>query len=521
MNEHPDQGNGTGNQFSLCPPAFGQGMVGQLMLMNQLLMKSMGHDVNTLQGNLGNTNPFQGSHGSINPFQGNNPSAFRVDTPFVDNPMGTNQSQVVTEQPLATNQVNSNNSRPSANEVDELGEDGNLLSDTEVSQVSANISVRNQDHADDCRIPDIVMKPQANLNVSEEENDDEDLDETHQKLSSTFTHARIDPLLRSTAQLLGLEVLDNEDDDEVGQGALLYGCVGPLNDQNAPILKLPNVVAKLTKAERKLEEKAGKLKPHPPRVFSKVFRVSSEDFYKFFATSKLDEDLSNVLKREGGRKVGYSAEWDADLTFLDERIQVLKRLAAFQLTLLNALIVDLQPLEDVESGKEANDFDIPVAKLLADMSAQSLSLSIKTSHKITMIRRKNVCNGLRGKFVNRLVDDLAKVSLKDRDDQIPRLFSGKFQDTVKSVAKKEQSELAIEKVRSEGQGSSSKKGGGSGVGPQPSSYRPGRGGGRGNSRGLKRRAQDQDIGVGRGRGHAGYPPKRGRGRGRGRAQTRF
>jgi hypothetical protein len=63
----------------------------------------------------------------------------------------------------------------------------------------------------------------------------------------------------------------------------------------------------------------------------------------------------------------FATFWERELMNIDLFMRWFLKLSAFQLAILNAIIIDLQPTEDQPQG---HDFALPATELVTDLSAQ-------------------------------------------------------------------------------------------------------------------------------------------------------
>jgi hypothetical protein len=241
----------------------------------------------------------------------------------------------------------------------------------------------------------------------------------------------------------------------------------------------------------------------------RAFRVSQQDQDNFFIPPKMDADVKLILDRlaKPNKMDVYSKFWENEMLTMDIFMRSITRVAAFQLAILNATMIDLQPLEGQQAANE--DFAIPSTLLATDMAGQVLKLSVNFSHRLTRLRRQNAAEGVRTKTIDMVADELITV---DFDTDPTRLFGGLFDKTSKKVAKRQDAAKANQRASS-GYRSSSYNRGGNGRGHhQPSNYGAST---RSRSRGYKRKQNNHYQ-------SSSYdpPPKRGRGQGRGRNQRR-
>jgi hypothetical protein len=110
----------------------------------------------------------------------------------------------------------------------------------------------------------------------------------------------------------------------------------------------------------------------------------------------------------------------------------MERIAAFQVTILNALTIDLQPLDD--QPMVGSEFAIPSACLATDMAAQLMKVVV--SHRLTQLRRQNACAGMKH-FIDEVTTSLMKIPF-DRDPTL--LFGGLYDKTSKEALKRKKVE---------------------------------------------------------------------------------
>ena len=87
---------------------------------------------------------------------------------------------------------------------------------------------------------------------------------------------------------------------------------------------------------------------------------------------------------------------------------------------------------------------VPAAKLTADISAQSFKGLASLMHRLAFLRRQNACAGLKGKFLDSLINDFQKISFSDDPS---KLFAGKVKSAMKRVAKHMPGEKTLQKAR--------------------------------------------------------------------------
>jgi hypothetical protein len=265
-------------------------------------------------------------------------------------------------------------------------------------------------------------------------------------------------------------------------------------------MQLPIEVAKLSTeiASRK------KLFVKPPRAFNYAFRVSEQEYENFFTVPKVDGKADLILKQlnTSNKLTLYSRFWESELFVMDTFMRSMTRLAAFQLSVLNASLVELQPLQDQDNSN--SEFAIPATELATDIAAQMMKLSINHSHRITRLRRQNVCVGIKTKVIDMLADDLMVVSY---DADPTHLFGGLYDKTSKLAAKKQEAANATK--RSQGGFSRSSTSNYTGARKNQQYHNQGSSASSSSSsRGYKRKND----------GNYTHPAKRGRGTGQGRGR---
>jgi len=365
----------------------------------------------------------------------------------------------------------------------------------------------------DRTIPSILLKnPRVRTDEDLGEEDDED-ESVFGKLSSIFRHDKINDILTYTAQVLNLEAVH----EEKPSGSLFFGHLSKPGISNVPILKMPSELTSLSDKP--------KWRPFPTNFFNSLFKVEDSDFDEFFRVSSLDDDVGSHIKKpnKSTKLTSFDPFWEAELLSLDLHFKVIERLSAFQLTILNSLAIQLQPLDSPDSSSQFSQAQVfETTKLVTDISSQIVSASVNLSSRASVLRRMNIAEGLKGKFVDSLVKDL--VGKSDYENK-SLLFGGEFYSTAKSVAKSKTNEQSLQKVQTQVSQASSDtgKGGGGYYGRGRSQPSRGANRGRGRSRGGAGRGFKRDFQSSFGTETTTPPPKRGRGRGRGRGhgQSRF
>jgi hypothetical protein len=302
------------------------------------------------------------------------------------------------------------------------------------------------------------------------------------------------------------------DNTEACPNSWIYGSLG-LPNKNEAILQMPNEL--LAEVTRTNESKKWYKAPH--RVFDAVFRVSDDDYKKFFYAPHLDTDVKELMNQYKSNKIDcFSRFWEDELFSLHRHVIGLEKIFVFQASIINALAIDLQPLDD--QTQCVSDFAIPAAQLAGDMAAHSMRQSIKLSHRICQLRRQNVCAGLKG-YIEKVTDALLDIPYNHKPEL---LFGGLYDKTSRTAAKKQDAEdktrTKVYKAayRPPSQNYRSRGGGMRYEHPQPQ-MQYSRGRSSNYSRGQKRKQEYQSDRARR----AGPKRARGRGRSRGHAQSRL
>jgi hypothetical protein len=331
------------------------------------------------------------------------------------------------------------------------------------------------------------------------------------KIRDIFCEERVTPILQTTAEIGGLECLDEESNTR--PNSLIYGSFGRFA-KTIPILTMPNEL--LTEIEITRDRKRWFRSPNS--TFENVFRVTEAEYKSYFLSPLLDPEVENLFKTAPTKLAHFSKFWESELASIDRHVKSMERIAAFQVTMLNALTIDIQPLDDQPAI--VSDFAIPVACLSTDMAAQLMKESVVISHRLTQLRRQNACAGM-----NNVIDTVTDALMKIKFDHDPTLvFGGLYDKTSRAAAKvKKTAEQTRKSVASRPRYTASSSSS-STTYPHPrgNASHAQAGVGRGFTRGQKRKQQYQDT---RGRG---APSKRARGdrgrtgyRGRYRGQARF
>ena len=343
------------------------------------------------------------------------------------------------------------------------------------------------------------------------------------KISAKFATSRISPIISAVAQLLNLEA--DSDTELECEPSLAFGDLDNVSRNQAPMIRMPNELASLSSKIRKVDKSISQPNVAVRSVLTKAFRVSREDYDSFFSIPRMDDDILPLIKDPPSAKPAYSKTLDRSLSGLDSYSKLIQRLSAFQLTILNALLIDYQPLDsDLNTD---STFHLEAIKLVTDLSAQQLRLAAYLSHAITQQRRANVCDGLKGRFIDPLINSLQKAPA-NKDPT--KLFGGQFKKIAKTEAKFRASEDSVQKLSSQQssstssynqKGSFSQRGaynqrGNNFRGKQSSNFQQRGKGSRSSDRGQKRSYADS------GRDNNGSSSaKRGRGAFRGQASRRF
>jgi hypothetical protein len=353
-------------------------------------------------------------------------------------------------------------------------------------------------------LPSILRREsEAGYHYNDENQDDEYLS---YRLSDIFHPERVNPILRTTAEFNGLDGIDEDEEDPA---ALRFGSLNYAGRRVSPVMKVPVEVGKLTQ----ITVKAKKTYAKPPVAFDRAFRVSENEHDKFFSVPTVDEKVELIMQQISTHtKINaYSKFWESELFTMDRFMRSITRLSAFQLSILNATMVELQPLEGQDIDNSV--FAIPASDLATDIAGQMMKLSIGFSHRLTRLRRQNMCVGLKTKVIDILADDLLNVPY-DVDPKL--LFGGQYDQTEKKAAKKQKSTNETKRYASsvsknpDSYGASRRNNRNQRQYSHQSSYR-----GASNNRGYKRKFESQAP-------QSSYTPqaKRGPGRNPGRGRGR-
>jgi hypothetical protein len=257
-------------------------------------------------------------------------------------------------------------------------------------------------------------------------------------------------------------------------------------------------------------------KPHKPiRLIDGAFRVPRQDFDKWLTVPSVDEEIAVLLKDFKDLKLtAYAPFWEGELRHVDQYMKWFMRVSSFQMAILNAIIIDLQPMDD---QPQEHTFALPATQLVTDMTAQLLKHAGALSHHVTKTRRNHAAVGFKSQMCDSLMKELLKASY---EGDATLLFGGKFTKSRKHARKIEEEKKATDASTSRGGYSGYRGGKGGGRAPQRASFTdtyttpatPARGRGRG----VKRPYNNQQQPA-RGRGQAARGPaaKRARGPSRG------
>jgi hypothetical protein len=156
----------------------------------------------------------------------------------------------------------------------------------------------------------------------------------------------------------------------------------------------------------------------------------------------------------------YSPFWELELRNVDLFMRWFMRVSAFQLAILNAVIIDLQPTVHQPQGHE---FSLPATELVTDMSAQMLHNAVNLSHRVTKLRRDHATEDFKSKMVDSLLQQLLKTTPYDQESKL--LFGGAYRKSRKRATKIENEKRATDSSRGNrgNRGGSRGRGGGHAV----------------------------------------------------------
>jgi hypothetical protein len=162
----------------------------------------------------------------------------------------------------------------------------------------------------------------AKVNVVDD-NDDDPL-----RLREAFCSDRVDPILRTTAEINGLEHLSLP--KEVESGTLRYGSLGLRQVTEEPIMKLPVEVTSVLTDARESTRPA-----KPMTIVANAFRVPRKDYDELLTVPKIDDEIAELLEAFKTTKMPeYSVFWESELKNIDSYMRWFMRVAAFQMAVL-------------------------------------------------------------------------------------------------------------------------------------------------------------------------------------------
>jgi len=379
------------------------------------------------------------------------------DSDFVSRP--TSSSRVITSQPPPTLSVRSVTrptmklsvaSRRTPSTSSSVPTDGHVRTDDPM--------VSSSDHdspSDDIDMSAIMssLRPRIDGNDDDDilKDDEDENDPESESLRSIFSKQKVNPVLRAAGMAAGVEFFK----EEKPQASLIFGSLSAGQSKICPVLHMPPDIHNLQDTVKRRFK--GTLKNS--KFFSQILRVPDNDFEKLFSVPRLDSDAASFLKSQNRNiQVGYLPALERNLLRMDHEIKTLSRISAFQLLILNTLSIELS---DSQSGDTSSpDGAFAMSTLASDLAGQQLSHSMRLSLNNICIRRDNVYAGLsEGKFKSDIVSRLGDLDLNNE-----LLFNGKFNKSIRKVARKNQSVQSLGATLQASQPKSSYKDKGKGKG---------------------------------------------------------
>ncbi len=347
------------------------------------------------------------------------------------------QGSLIQSQPVAS--LPATLSVPSRRDIPRRGDASNMTSITPSVQQTAShleeVSDSDQDYSPESDAASSTLGNEADLFREESvsvgraqslDQDDEDNDEQDEKDKKIFSADRIDPILRSAAQLAGAEFMDSKE----SKSSLLFGQSGLKHTKSSPILCMPPDIYELRDEARTRKISLGKV-----HALTTIFRVPEDDFKELFRTPDLGKDVEAFLKKSPGVQPSYIKAWEVTLKKLDRDLRAITRLASFQLLVANAMAIQLSDSSDAAE----RDSPFQMARLSADLSARQTAVLMQLSAQTVHLRRENVFASVKGVHKDKLVS-----KLKDMSITSDSLFGeGGFTSTVKKTAKDVDSERTL------------------------------------------------------------------------------
>jgi hypothetical protein len=153
----------------------------------------------------------------------------------------------------------------------------------------------------------------------------------------------------------------------------------------------------------------------------------------------MDEEIAVLLKEFKEMKLTtYTPFWESELKQVDKYMKWFMRVSSFQMAILNAIIIDLQPTDE---HSQDHIFALPATQLVTDMSAQILRHAGAVSHHVTKTRRDHAVLGIKSQSCDSLMKELLKTSY---EANAKLLFGGKFTKSRKHAKKIEEEKKATE-----------------------------------------------------------------------------
>ena len=256
-----------------------------------------------------------------------------------------------------------------------------------------------------------------------------------------FPRARIDPINTYAAKTMGLAAPDVP--EEPTGSSFFFDSLGePATPVFNPILSLPNdIFSEMNKARGKDKQTLDKETKADRREAMMAFKVSPADETECFGTSSIDKGVMNYMKFKPPSTKSYSKELEDILSAEQEDYSVIRRLSIFQMSIINALALDLQP-STMEKPSEEEQRSYASARLAMDMSGRILRTTARAHQRLEMLRRSNVAAGLKHDVVEDMVEALVKKPYTTGDFNF--LFGGDANKTARLISKRRIAEASID-----------------------------------------------------------------------------
>ena len=258
---------------------------------------------------------------------------------------------------------------------------------------------------------------------------------------SIFPRSRVDPINTYAAKTMGLAAPDVPE-EPTGSSFFFDSLSEPAATVLNPILSLPNdIFTEMNKARGKDKQTSDKETKADRREAMTAFKVSPEDETECFGISSIDKGVMNFMKSKPPSTKSFSKELEEILSAEQEDYSVIRRLSIFQMSIVNALALDLQP-SAMEKPSEEEQRSYASARLAMDMSGRILRTTARAHQRLERLRRLNVAAGLKHDVVDDMVEALVKKPYTTGDFNF--LFGGDASKTAKTISKKRIAEATID-----------------------------------------------------------------------------